>query len=68
MAQVYVEERAYFECPTCGSDSQTSPDASEGRTVVCEHCGMTHRVGERGYMVTDWNKRNRERAKNAAKE
>jgi len=63
MAQVYVEQRAYFECPACGNDSQTSPDATEGRSVVCEHCGTAHRVSETGYMVEDWNARNRKRAK-----
>lgn len=63
MARVSIEERAYFECPTCGNESQTSPDASKGKSVVCEFCGATHRVADKSYMAVDWNKRNREIAK-----
>jgi transcription elongation factor Elf1 len=65
MARVYVEERAYFECPTCGHESQVGPGTCEGRTVVCATCGASHRVAECGYMEVDWNKINREQAKRA---
>lgn len=65
MARVSVEERAYFECPNCGNESQTNPGTSEGKTVVCETCGTSHRVAEVSYMEVDWNKRNREIAKRA---
>lgn len=63
MAQVYVEERAYFECPHCGQESQTSPGTGEGMSVICASCGASHRVSECGFMVVDWNKRNRDQAK-----
>jgi len=63
MARVYVEEHAHFECPKCGGESQCDPGVSSGQTVICGECGASHRVGEVGYMVINWNDRNRKKAK-----
>ncbi len=55
MAKVSIEDRSYFDCPSCGHESQTSPDKVPGQTVVCAYCGATHRVDDKSYQVLDWN-------------
>lgn len=61
MASVHVEMRGFFECPRCGSDSETYPTPNNGLSVVCEHCGAKHRVKSSGYSVVDWNAHARRR-------
>jgi ribosomal protein L37E len=64
MASVYIEQRGSFECDRCGNESECDPFPAT--TVVCATCGHTNRVGETGYMVQDWNKKNRKQAKELA--
>jgi transcription elongation factor Elf1 len=63
MANISVGLSAEFECPKCGESSFTDPGIYTGLTVVCEHCGATHKVADVGYQMIDWNKRNRKLAK-----